>query len=113
MGMEMLCLRKRTEPSPKRKFEPPAWKLANPLAAAPKRHPSGAVAPCQLLTQLAEAGSTVFEFQLIGMVIPWIPPFWNQKLLSAARDGNTSPARTVLLVPSITLAMVAGCAVPR
>src|SRR4051812_48148816 len=102
MGMARVCLTNFTEPSPKRKFAPPGWRLANPLAAAPKRQPSGAVAFCHCPLQLADVGSTVFEFQLIGTVVPWIPPFWNQKLLSAARLGRTSPTTIELLVPSVT-----------
>src|SRR4051812_31169785 len=102
----MLVLRKWTEPSAKAKFAPPGCRLTNPLAAAPKRQPSGADAACQFWLQPALAGSTVLLFQPSGTVMPARPPFWNQKLLSAARLGIISPTMTVLLVPSVTLAMV-------
>src|SRR5579859_6360393 len=104
--MLMLALRNRTEPSPKRKLDPPGWKLENPFAAALKRQPSGAVEFCHCWLQFGAAAGKVFEFQLGGTVMPWMPPFWNQKLLSAARLGRTSPTVTVLLVPSVMLAMV-------
>ena len=41
------------------------------------------------------------DFQLIGMVVPAVPPFSIQKLMSAASSGRTSPTRIVLLVPSV------------
>src|SRR5215467_7202682 len=107
----MLFLRNRTEPSPKTKFAPPGCRLTKPLAAEPKRHPSGAEDPCQLSLQGAMVGGKVLEFQPRGTVMPWTPPFWNQKLLSAARLGRCSPATMVLLVPSRMEAMVGGGAV--
>src|SRR4051794_25918268 len=99
----MLFFRKWTEPSAKAKFEPPGCRLTKPLAAAPKRQPSGADGACQFSLQFELPGSTVLLFQPSGTVRPARPPFWNQKLLSAARLGITSPTRIVLLVPSVTL----------
>ena len=45
----MLFLRKRTEPSPNAKLEPPGCRLMNPLADDPNRQPTGAVADCHVL----------------------------------------------------------------
>ena len=79
-----------------------AW-LLNPLDAAPNRQPSTPFD--HPLRQVGSAAGTVFEFQLIGMVVPAVPPFSFQKLLSVVWTGRTSPTMIVLLVPSVTLAI--------
>ena len=109
----MLFLRKWTDPSPKAKLAPPGCKLMNPLADAPKRQPTGAEADCQveLLQAPPATGRMVLELNPSGTVVPAYDPLNIQKLLSAALLGNTSPTMIVLLVPSVTLAIlgVAGC----
>src|SRR4051812_30931365 len=100
--MLMLLLRNLTEPSARRKLAPPGCMLLKPFEAAPKRQPSTPF--CHWPAQLGSAAGTVLEFQLMGMVVPAVPPFSFQKLLSAAWIGRTSPARIELLVPSVTLA---------
>ena len=82
----MLVLRNLTEPSANRKLAPPGCMLLNPLDAAPKRQPSTAF--CHWPLQVGSAAGIVLEFQLMGMVVPAVPPFSFQKLLSAACDGN-------------------------
>src|SRR4051794_38567307 len=96
----MLLLMNLTEPSASTKFAPPGCLLLKPLDAAPKRQPSTPLD--HPLRQEGSLGGTVLEFQLIGIVVPAVPPFSFQKLLSIVWTGRTSPTRIVLLVPSVT-----------
>src|SRR4051794_29787787 len=96
----MLLLRNLTEPSARTKFAPPGCMLLNPLDAAPKRHPSTPLD--HPFKQDGSLAGTVFEFQLMGIVVPTVPPFSFQKLLSIVCTGRTSPTMMVLLVPSVT-----------
>ena len=68
----MLFLRKWTEPSPNAKLAPPGCRLMNPLADAPNRQPTGAVADCQvvLLQGPPATGTMVFELNPSGTVVP-------------------------------------------
>src|SRR6516165_711315 len=100
----MLFLRNRTDPSTKRKLAPPGCILTKPLAAAEKRQPTGALIPSKLNKHNGSTAGKVFECQQSGTVVPAVPPLVIQKLLSAAREGSTSPTIRVLLVPSVTLA---------
>src|SRR5262249_24913834 len=102
----MLFLRNLTEPSANKKLAPPGWRLTNAFDAAEKRQPVGASRPCQFPLQSGSEAGKVFEFQPSGTVVPAVPPLLCQKLLSATRDGITSPTISVLLVPSVTLARV-------
>src|SRR4029077_10434043 len=111
----MLFLRNRTDPSANAKLAPPGCKLMNPLADAANRQPTGAPGDCQvaLLQGPPATGTTVFELNPSGTVVPAYPPFCIQKLLSAALLGNTSPTMIELLVPSVTLAILGVFWVPR
>src|SRR4051812_21644866 len=98
----MLFLRNFTDPSTNRKLVPPGCMLTKPLAAAEKRQPAGASTPWKLRKQLGSEAENVFEFQPRGIVVPAVAPLLSQKLLSAAREGITSPTMKVLPVPSGT-----------
>src|SRR5262245_35784337 len=100
----MVFLRNFTDPSADRKFAPPGCMLTKPLAAAEKRQPSGALTLCHCWKQAGSEAGKVFEFQPSGTVVPAVAPLLSQKLLSAAREGITSPTIRVLLAPSLTLA---------
>src|SRR5262245_6189473 len=107
--MEMLLLRNRTEPSARTKLAPPGCRLLKPLDAAPKRQPSTPLD--HPWKQEGSLGSTVLELKLIGIVVPAVPPFSFQKLLSIVCTGRTSPTMIVLLVPSVTPEIFAICRV--
>src|SRR5262245_32034511 len=101
--MLMLALMNLTEPSAMTKLAPPGCMLLNPFDAAPKRQPRTAF--CHPKAQAGSAAGNVLELKLMGMVVPAVPPFSFQKLLSAAWTGRTSPSMIELLVPSVTLAI--------
>src|SRR3954470_5986720 len=99
----MLFLRNLTDPSPNRKLVPPGCMLTKPLAAAEKRQPTGALTAWNCPKQAGSEAGKVLEFQPSGTVVPAVAPWHCQKLLSASREGITSPTIRVLLVPSFTL----------
>src|SRR5205807_9236418 len=107
----MLFLKKRTEPSARRKLAPPGCRLTNPLAEAAYRHPRGAEAPCQFPLQAGAEAGTELESHPSGTVVPEAQPVEVQKALLASARGRTSPTRIELLVPSVTLAILTICIV--
>src|SRR4051812_44366499 len=109
--MLMLTLRNLTEPSAKRKLAPPGWRLLNPLDVDENRQPRG-LGVSHLPKQEASPAGKVFESKFIGTVVPAVPPLVTKKALLAVFSGRTSPAMMLLLVPSVTLAMVATWADP-
>src|SRR5437868_15407818 len=109
--MLMLFLRKCTEPSAKSMLAPPGCRLAKPLAEAAYRQPSGALAPCQLPLHAGSLAGKELESQPSGTVVPEALPVDVQKALFASASGKTSPTMIVLLVPSVTLAMLTICIV--
>jgi hypothetical protein len=81
------------------------------LAADEYRQPSGAVADCHAPLQAASVAGHVLVLHPRGIVVPEADPVEVQKALFASWIGTVSPTRMELLVPSVTLAIVAICMV--
>src|SRR5262245_17854773 len=107
----MLFLRNRTDPSAMQKLAPPGCRLWKPSTAAENRQPKFVFASHAPSLHAGLMAGKELGSQPRETVVPALEPFAPQKLLLASATGRTSPMRSELLVPSVTLAMVTICIV--